>query len=376
MSKILCPVLLLPEYSGNSVDIEEVLNRLQRYAAQMERISIGQYSELIVMISSKKSKELQLTNFAFPNLKIIEISNFRFGVLGFSLLANFKLRQVKVQPRILISGDPWRGFLSCLLLSILTKKPHRIQFQIHGNLFSQSSIFGLAQLKKVLYFLAINYSTSIRVVSPHLRETVGYQSKKVISKIVVSPVPVQILQFPLHQNDSKGLNIGFIGRLHPERGTDLCLAIINKMASQNLDFQLTVIGDGPDSSKMRANFATNRFENFVDFKGRVPNSELVEYYQGLNCLLVCAPHEGYGLSIREAVTQGLFVVALENKGTREAKELFPESVYLFQTDNEAVALLDKFRDKKLSSETIIRNQVLQQKLDEASIDNLVKSWIY
>ena len=374
--KKLCPVLLLPKYSGSSVDIEEVLNRLQRYAAHMEQISTRQYSELIVMISSKKLEESQLTNYVFPNLKIIELGNLRFGILGFSLLANFKLRQVKVQPRILISGDPWRGFLSCFLLSILTKKPHRIQFQIHGNLFPQSSNIGLAILKNVLYFLAINYSTSIRVVSPHLREAVGHQSEKLRSKIVVSPVPVQILQFPMNENDSNGLNIGFVGRLHPERGTDLCLAIINKMASRNIDFRLTVIGDGPDSSKMRANFATNRFENFVDFKGRVPNSELVEYYQGFNCLLVCAPHEGYGLSIREAVTQGLFVVALENKGTREAKELFPESVYLFQTENEAVALLDKFRDKKLSLDTIIRNQALQQKLDEASIDNLVKSWIY
>jgi glycosyltransferase involved in cell wall biosynthesis len=374
--KKLCPVLLLPKYSGSSVDIEEVLNRLQRYAAHMEQISTRQYSELIVMLSSKKLEELQLTNYVFPNLKIIELRNLRFGILGFSLLANFKLRRIKVQPRILISGDPWRGFLSCFLLSILTKKPHRIQFQIHGNLFPQSSNIGLAILKKVLYFLAINYSTSIRVVSPHLLEAVGHQSEKIKSKIVVSPVPVQILQFPMNQNDSKGLNIGFVGRLHPERGTDLCLAIINKMASRNINFQLTVIGDGPDSSKMRASFASNGFENFVDFKGRVPNSELVEYYQGLNCLLVCAPHEGYGLSIREAVMQGLFVVALENKGTREAKELFPESVYLYQTDNEALTLLDKFRDKKLSSETIISNQVLQQKLDEASIDNLVKSWIY
>jgi glycosyltransferase involved in cell wall biosynthesis len=374
--KKLCPVLLLPKYSGSSVDIEEVLNRLQRYAARMEQISTRQYSELIVMISSKKLEELQLTNYVFPNLKIIELRNLRFGILGFSLLANFKLRRIKVQPRILISGDPWRGFLSCFLLSILTKKPHRIQFQIHGNLFPQSSNIGLAILKKVLYFLAINYSTSIRVVSPHLREAVGHQSEKIRSKIVVSPVPVQILQFPMNENDSKGLNIGFVGRLHPERGTDLCLAIINKMASRNINFQLTVIGDGPDSSKMRASFASNGFENFVDFKGRVPNSELVEYYQGLNCLLVCAPHEGYGLSIREAVTQGLFVVALENEGTREAKELFPDSVYLFQTDNEAVALLDTFRDKKLSSGTIIGNQVLQQKLDEASINILVKSWIH
>lgn len=374
--KKLCPVLLLPKYSGSSVDIEEVLNRLQRYAARMEQISTRQYSELIVMISSKKLEELQLTNYVFPNLKIIELRNLRFGILGFSLLANFKLRRIKVQPRILISGDPWRGFLSCFLLSILTKKPHRIQFQIHGNLFPQSSNIGLAILKKVLYFLAINYSTSIRVVSPHLLEAVGHQSEKIKSKIVVSPVPVQILQFPMNQNDSKGLNIGFVGRLHPERGTDLCLAIINKMASRNINFQLTVIGDGPDSSKMRASFASNGFENFVDFKGRVPNSELVEYYQGLNCLLVCAPHEGYGLSIREAVTQGLFVVALENEGTREAKELFPDSVYLFQTDNEAVALLDTFRDKKLSSGTIIGNQVLQQKLDEASINILVKSWIH
>jgi hypothetical protein len=72
---------------------------------------------------------------------------------------------------------------------------------------------------------------------------------------------------------------------------------------------------------------------------------LVEFYRKLNCLLVCAPQEGYGLSIREAVMQGVFVIALENKGTREARELFPESVYLFKTVDEAAALMKKFRDK-------------------------------
>jgi hypothetical protein len=91
---------------------------------------------------------------------------------------------------------------------------------------------------------------------------------------------------------------------------------------------------------------------------------------------VCAPHEGYGLSIREAVMQGVFVIALENEGTREAMRLFPESVYLFNTDDEAAVLLEKFRDKNLSQEITKINQVRQLKLDEESIANLTKSWIY
>jgi hypothetical protein len=127
---------------------------------------------------------------------------------------------------------------------------------------------------------------------------------------------------------------------------------------------------------MRANININKYESFVDFKGRIPNSELVEYYRRLNCLLVCAPHEGYGLSIREAVMQGVFVIALENEGTREAMRLFPESVYLFNTDDEAAVLLEKFRDKNLSQEITKINQVRQLKLDEESIANLTKSWIY
>ena len=92
--------------------------------------------------------------------------------------------------------------------------------------------------------------------------------------------------------------------------------------------------------------------------------------------MVCAPQEGYGLSIREAVTQGVFVIALENNGTREARELFPESVYLFNSVDEAAALLEKFRDKKLAMEITKKNISRQLKVDENSISNLAKSWVY
>ena len=371
-----CPVLLLPEYSGNAVDIDEVLKRLQRYAAQMAKISNGQYSELAVIISSRRLQDLHINKSAFSYLTIIALHNIPLGTLGFSVLSSFKLKNLRIKPTILISGDPWRGFISCLLVSLMTQPQRRIQFQIHGNLFPQSSNLVLKILKKFIFFLAINYSTSIRVVSPHLRETLLDRGKRLRSKIVISPVPVQISHSPIQLEDLKGLNIGYIGRLHPERGTSLCLAITNKMAARNLNFHLAIIGDGPESSKMREIVAINKYEKFVSFKGRVPNSELVEHYRKLNCLLVCAPQEGYGLAIREAVMQGVFVIALENKGTREAKELFPESVYLFNSVDEAIALLENFRDKKLSKEITRNNKARQLKVDEESIANLAKSWIY
>ena len=56
----LCPVILLPKYSGNSVDINEVFKRLQRYATQMAVISNGKYSELVVVISSSRLQDLQM----------------------------------------------------------------------------------------------------------------------------------------------------------------------------------------------------------------------------------------------------------------------------------------------------------------------------
>ena len=372
----LCPVILLPKYSGNSVDINEVFKRLQRYATQMAVISNGKYSELVVVISSSRLQDLQINESTFPNLRIFSLQNNLLGTLGFSILSTFKLKKFKIKPTILISGDPWRGFISCLFVSFISQPRHRIQFQIHGELLPKGSNLFLMILRRSIYSLAINYSTSIRVVSPHLRETLVSRNNNLRSKIVVSPVPVQISHFPVQLKEVKGLNIGFIGRLHPERGTDLCLAIINKMASQNLNFRISIIGDGPESSKLRSNIAMNELQKFVDFEGRIPNSELVEFYRKLNCLLVCAPQEGYGLSIREAVIQGVFVIALENKGTREARELFPESVYLFKTVDEAAALMEKFRDKRLSKETADYNQERQLKVDQESITNLAKSWIY
>jgi glycosyltransferase involved in cell wall biosynthesis len=342
----------------------------------MAAISNGEYSELVVVISSSRLHDLQINDSTFSNLRIIPLQNVLFGSIGFSILSTFKLKKFKIKPQILISGDPWRGFISCFFVSFISQPRLRIQFQIHGELLPKGSNLFFKILRKSIYTLAINYSTSIRVVSPHLRETLVSRNKNLRSKIVVSPVPIQISHFPVKFKEVKGLNIGFIGRLHPERGTSLCLAIINKMAERNSSFHLTIIGDGPDSSKMKENIAINKYKKFVNFKGRVPNIELFEHYRNLNCLLVCAPQEGYGLSIREAVTQGVFVIALENNGTREARELFPESVYLFNSVDEAATLLEKFRDKKLAMEITKKNISRQLKVDEDSICNLAKSWVY
>jgi glycosyltransferase involved in cell wall biosynthesis len=237
----------------------------------------------VVIISSSRLQDLQINESKFPNLRIISLQNNLLGTLGFSILSTFKLKKLKIKPTILISGDPWRGFISCLFVSFISQPRRRIQFQIHGELLPKGSNLFSMILRKSIYCLAINYSTSIRVVSPHLRETLVSRNKNLRSKIVVSPVPVQISHFPVQLKEVKGLNIGFIGRLHPERGTSLCLAIINNMAERNRSFRLTIIGDGPDSSKMKENIAINKYKKFVNFKGRVPNIELVEHYRNLNC---------------------------------------------------------------------------------------------
>ena len=369
------PTLLLPNVSGSKDSLIEVLSRLQCYAVAMSNSTNGRAPKLTIFLKHRNLLKIDGLGSNFPNLEIISLDKYANNIVGFSFVTIILLRRKQISPRILIAGDPWGGFIACFLVSIFSQKQKNIQYQVHGDPFTNKEDIFLRFLKKSIFYFSIKQANSIRVVSEHLQQFLKLNYATSLEKTFVSPIPVQLSKFENVEIPLNGLNIGFVGRLHPERGTDLFISILKSLQSHRIVFHMTVIGDGPDSRKIESAVKESDLANSVTLLGRVPNAKIAENYMAMNCLLVCAPEEGYGLSIREAVTQGVFVLALENRGTLSAQALFPESILLFQRIDQAIEILDSLRNMRLSGETISKNISKQEEIDYISISKLARSWM-
>lgn len=93
----------------------------------------------------------------------------------------------------------------------------------------------------------------------------------------------------------------------PKKGLDLILEVWKTIHHQNDDTILLVIGANRDI----------KIEG-VSFLGKIPNDELPKYYQIADCYLFPTLwHEGFGLSLIEALHCGCYCIASANGGVPE-----------------------------------------------------------
>ncbi|WP_163400278.1 glycosyltransferase family 4 protein [Flavobacterium fluviatile] len=93
----------------------------------------------------------------------------------------------------------------------------------------------------------------------------------------------------------------------PKKGLDFILEVWKKIHLQNKDIALLVIGA-----------TRNQKIEGVRFLGKIPNNELPKYYQMSDCYLfptLC--HEGFGMSLIEALHSGCYCIASAIGGVPE-----------------------------------------------------------
>jgi glycosyltransferase involved in cell wall biosynthesis len=103
-----------------------------------------------------------------------------------------------------------------------------------------------------------------------------------------------------------------VGRMVPEKGFGELLA-----AAAQLDqpVRVTLIGDGPEQSRLRAEATRLGLE--LALPGRVDPAELSAHYRGADVVAQPSHREGFGLVAAEALLAGTPVVATDSGGVRE-----------------------------------------------------------
>jgi mannosyltransferase len=108
--------------------------------------------------------------------------------------------------------------------------------------------------------------------------------------------------------------IGIVGRIRPEKGTDLFVDAMLRVLPQRPDFTAVIIGRAaPEHAafeqELKSRIQAANLTERVVFAGEIPAARMPEMTQSLSLLVASPRYEGFGMTALEAMAGGAAVVA-------------------------------------------------------------------
>lgn len=364
------PTMVIPNIDRIDTNLIDLLSRFNKYGA-VYTVNHGD-SDCKLNIVCGSSDITKLLDLSFSNLEIHAVQLNSFGIIKFISFFKALIDNGKLNIGMLIAGDPFRGLFACKCIRFICKVNSPLQAQFHGEIGLDG--FGSSfknRIKNRIFKSLIKNVDSFRLVSNEQVANATIVFKVPKSKIVVAPVPINLDFIDLVKR-SVDKTIGFVGRLHQERGLDLWIETIEAVKNKNSDFNLIIIGDGP----LRKDFEEGVRKIGVPYKftGRLTQSELMNEWQNISVLLSTAPAESYGMAMREAVMQGCAVVSFTNSGSKDVAMQYPDSVNLFTEVSSGASLIIEAMNNQIDFTVVERYRNEFMHLQKDSINKLVKSW--
>jgi glycosyltransferase involved in cell wall biosynthesis len=130
------------------------------------------------------------------------------------------------------------------------------------------------------------------------------------------------------------LRIGFLARLHQEKGCDVLIKALSSIKShQNLE--ILIAGDGPEKDALIALYEVQKIPHNISVTFVGFQSETKNFYESLDLLVFPSRREGFSLVLLEAWERGLSVLTSDIQPFIEANNFQNEleQKLIFQMDN-------------------------------------------
>ena len=195
------------------------------------------------------------------------------------------------------------------------------------------------------------------VVSLTKADGVKFKNHNLMSVGIYNPVLIRNTDNRVTSLNNKTLL--YVGRLdYHGKGIDLLLEIMVHVPS---DWKLLLVGEGTDEAMIKKKIGELELEEQVTLVGFADEKKLATYYVQSDILLSTSRWEGFGLTILEAMTFGLPVVAFDNGGP---KEILDNGEYGFLVEKENVKM---FRN---SLEKLIKDEGLREIYQKKSLERI------
>jgi glycogen(starch) synthase len=156
--------------------------------------------------------------------------------------------------------------------------------------------------------IAITEHVRQRLAAP--RTSVVYYGIDPISKIEGSSFP------PVEA--FRRIRFAYVGRFVQEKGIPVLLSAVAELRKQGLDFEVVLIGDGPERSKIEARLDAENLRSVVSITGSLSGTALTEAVSDVQVVIMPSVwEETAGLSAMEQMTRGRLVVCSDIGGLSE-----------------------------------------------------------
>lgn len=347
-------------------DLENILERQEIYLSRMNFLTDSGYHLIIV------TRQCQVERTP-PNIEIISIpSKTRFSPT-FLFSAYRNLKPLKNQISLFIAGDPWETLLMTFLVKLSLSREIPIQAQLHADIGDPNWDEGnyIRKIRKYLFPHLANLASSFRFVSQGQLDRCKHllNSK---TDLVIAPVPSpEILLGESVGNHERTRAIGFLGRIHHDRGLEDFTRFAMAVKSRYPEVSVVVAGDGPSREEFLNALESIPIE--VEYLGSISGAQKKVFWRKIGVLASFAPTESFGRSIRESLFNYTPVIAKESPQILELQRTFGE---------ESIAILGKSPTENANKfATILEAQfsesdisVLKKEQVEA-VNRLCDSWM-
>jgi glycosyltransferase involved in cell wall biosynthesis len=111
-----------------------------------------------------------------------------------------------------------------------------------------------------------------------------------------------------------------VARMYPRKRLDDLLRAAARLASRIPDLRIRIVGEGPESVRLRTMATSLGLKGVVTFLGEITRSALAVEYVGADCFCLPTVQEGFGLVFAEAMAAGLPIVACRAAAVPEVVE--------------------------------------------------------
>jgi glycosyltransferase involved in cell wall biosynthesis len=280
---------------------------------------------------------------------------------------------------ILTCSDPWESFTAMMILKIMLRHRGITYTQLHADItdpkWRKSTLVNRARF--TLAKLSLRISARVRVVTETQKEKLVSSLKIPQSKIFVAPVPLNhaILQADYQSRaDLQTIRVGFVGRLHPDRGTSNFLNFVRILRKSEEEFSTVIIGEGIEKQSFLAELIEIVGENRVAYLGFLETESLLQELNKLSVVCSFAPTESYGRILREVIFLGIPVLAAKSAGALEVCQKFgDDAVQIISNFNDEKEVHIKFANAiKSGQDSSLRERI--QIEDLQNVDALIESW--
>jgi glycosyltransferase involved in cell wall biosynthesis len=117
-----------------------------------------------------------------------------------------------------------------------------------------------------------------------------------------------------------GYEILYAGRLIAHKKVEILIEAMKILTRTHPNIHLGIIGDGPESNKLKQITHAAKIDGNITFLGEIPNhKDVLGIMKKSNIFVSASEREGYGQSVLEALYLGLYVIVTDNPNNAAAK---------------------------------------------------------